>query len=89
MKRYLYLKLQEGYIKSGHPSDVNSDGTNFSAFARIGAAAIFSGMSHSERGSSGRDRSSLEDCVFFGVAQAKNKDSIGSRTSFFIGFPFE
>ena len=89
MKRYLYLKLQEGYIKSGHPSDVNSDGTNFSAFARIGAAAIFKGMSNSEKGSSGRDRSSLEDSVFFVEAQAKNKNSKGSKNNFFIGFPFE
>jgi len=75
-------------MKSGHASDVNSDGTNCSAFAKMGAAAIFSGMSNSENGSSGRDCSSLEDMFFFEEVQATNKINKKGKTSCFIGFPF-
>ena len=61
-------------MNCGQASDVNSNGTNFSAFARIGEAAILTGISSSESGSSGRVcNSSLEELVFFALEQARKK----------------
>ena len=76
-------------MKSGHESDVNSAGTRFSAFARIGAAAILIGKSISEKGSSGRVCCpSLETVVFLEEEQARKNTNKGRQKRSFNGYVF-
>lgn len=74
-------------MNCGQASEVNSDGTSFSAFARIGAAAIFMGISNSDNGSSGSVCcSSLAPVVFLLPEQADNKTIPIRRTGSFHGY---
>jgi hypothetical protein len=74
-------------MNSGQASDVNSEGISFSAFARIGAAANFTGISNSERGNSGRICfTSLEEAVFLELEQATKNNDRTIKTRCFNGY---
>jgi hypothetical protein len=60
-------------MNSGQVSEVNSEGTSFSAFSRNEAAAILTGISSSDMGRSGRlFSSSLTEVAFLDEEQERN-----------------
>ena len=75
-------------MNCGHASDVNSAGTRCSAFSKMGLAAILTGISNSERGSSGSVCcSSFDVAVFFVLLQDSNNISTKKRGRYFSGYP--
>jgi hypothetical protein len=76
---YLYRKSQDGRMNSGQVSEVNSEGTSFSAFSRNGAAAILMGISSSDMGRSGRFFTSSPTEVAFLEEEQERKIIIKSR----------
>ncbi len=82
--RYLYRKSQDGCIKFGQASDVNSAGTTFSALSNIDNAAILTGISISEAGSSGRVCGAfLVEEILLEEEQANRKISANEMAGYF------
>ena len=76
-------------MNCGQASEVNSAGTSFSAFARIGEAAIFMGMSNSDNGSSGNVCcSSFTALIFLELPQDIKKTIPNKKFRYFMGYLF-